>query len=131
MDQHFERHELDLLDVIEEVEIETVRSDTHSPHRSIIWIVVVASDAYVRSVNGHEAHWYQQLVADAGGTLHADGHMLPIRAVPVPDALIRTQVSEAYQHKYGHYPQDVAWLIGPDVQATTLRLVPKRPSGAS
>ena len=130
MGQHFEQHELRLLDDIEEIEIEILRSDTQKLHRATLWVVVVASDVYVRSVNGAEAHWYQHLIGKSPGTIYANDKQLPIHAVPVADAEIRVEVSEAYQRKYALYPQDVAWIVGPEVQRTTLRLEPKLASGA-
>jgi hypothetical protein len=130
MGQHFEQHHLRLLDDTEEVEIETARSDTQKLQRATIWVVVVGPDVYVRSVNGDQAHWYQQLIDESAATIYANDQPIPIHAVPVPDALIRTQVNEAYQRKYALYPQDVAWIVAPEVQRTTLRLEPKLDSHA-
>ncbi|MGA2839781.1 MAG: DUF2255 family protein [Steroidobacteraceae bacterium] len=130
MGQHFEQHELRVLDDCEEIEIEILREDTQEPHRATLWVVVVGNDAYVRSVNGADAHWYQHLIGKLTGTIHANDKHIPIRAVPVDDAEMRVQVSEAYQRKYVLYPQDVAWIVGPEVQRTTLRLEPKLDSRA-
>ena len=131
MGQHFAPHELRLLDVTEEIEIETVRSDTQELQRATIWVVVVGPHAYVRSVNGEEGHWYRQLTANSAGAIYAEDQQIPIRAVPVSDSSIQLQVSEAYRRKYGLYPQDVAWIIEPTVESTTLRLEPKPASPPS
>ena len=123
MGQHLGQRELNLLDDTEEVEIETMRSDTQKPYRTTIWVVVVGSDAYVRSVNAEEGHWYQQLMAQAAGTIHADGKQISVHGVHVADALMCQVVSEAYQHKYLMYPQDVAWIVAPEARRTTLRFL--------
>ncbi len=125
MGQNFEQHELRLLDEIEEVEIETMRSDTKQPHRTIIWVVVVGPDVYVRSVNGAQAHWYQQLSEQSAGTIHANERQIPVHAVPVFDEPTQNRVNDAYQRKYELYPQDVAWIVAPEVQRTTLKILRK------
>lgn len=130
MDKHFAAYELRLLDDTEEIEIETVRSDTKEAQRAVVWVVVVDCEAYVRSVNGAQGHWFQQLAANPRGAIYAEDQQMPIRAVPVSDSDIQLKVSEAYARKYAFYPQDVAWMVGPEVLSTTLRLEP-RPPGAS
>jgi hypothetical protein len=123
MDHQFEQHELRLLDEIEEVEIETVRSDTQKPHNVTIWVVVVGPNVYVRSINGAQAHWYRQLHEQSCGTIHANDRKIPIHAVPVLDEPTQSLVNDAYRRKYELYPQDVAWIVAPEVQRTTLRVM--------
>jgi hypothetical protein len=123
MCESFSPDDLRLLEHIEEIEVEpeTVQEE---PHRRTIWVVVVGSDAYVRSVNGKQGHWYQELVAKSACSIYADDRRIPVQAVPVSDAEIQAQVSAAYVRKYAMYPHDVAWLVGPEVLPTTLRLEP-------
>jgi hypothetical protein len=123
MSTHFGFDELRLLNHAEEIEIET-EIVQEAQNRRVIWVVVVGSHAYVRSVNGKQGHWYQELIEKSAGAIHASGRRIPVRAVPVSEVEILMQVSEAYVRKYGHYPDDVAWLIGPEVLPTTLRLEP-------
>jgi hypothetical protein len=127
MTEQFEERELRLLHETEEIEIETLLSETRNElHRVTVWVVVVGSHAYVRSVNGEQGHWYRQLSANRVGSIYAGEKRMPIRAVPVSDAQLLEQVNDAYLSKYGHYPHDVAWIIGPQVSPTTLRLHPHR-----
>jgi len=126
MIEQFEERELRLLRETEEIEIETTLNQTRELHRATVWVVVVGSDVYVRSVNGAQGHWYQQLTANRIGSIYADEKRLPVRAAPVSDAQLLEQVNDAYLSKYGHYPHDVAWIIGPQVTPTTLRLHPHR-----
>lgn len=128
MGQQFEPHELTLLNEVEEVEIETLRSDTQEPHRATIWIVVVGPHVYVRSINGPQAHWYQELSAQSSATIHVNGRKILVHADPISDEPTQDLVNTAYQRKYELYPQDVAWMIAPEIQRTTLRVSPKSPS---
>ena len=125
MGRHFEHSELRLLNDTEEIEIEPWMSGTEEQHRRTIWVVVVGSEAYARSVKGTEGCWYQALTTHSVGAIYADEHRISIRCVPVSDVLIQSEVSEAYQRKYAQYPHDVAWIIGPEARQTTLRLEPE------
>ncbi|MGD0491290.1 MAG: DUF2255 family protein [Steroidobacteraceae bacterium] len=127
MSKHFDQSQLRLLDDVEEIEIETRTGllETDTPQRTVVWVVVVDEDVYVRSVNGELAHWYQHLTANPVGAIYADDRRLPIHAAPALDPQLQLRVSEAYLRKYRQYPQDAAWLIVPTVLATTLRLDPE------
>lgn len=120
----FSQSELLLLSDTEEVEIEPVGSHPQDQHRRTIWVVVVGSEAYARSVNGALGHWYQALNTNPVGVIYARDRCIPIRCTPVSGASLQQQVSAAYQRKYAPYPQDVAWITGPEALKTTLRLDP-------
>ena len=126
MCESFRADDLELLSDIEEIEVET-ETLQEQPHRRTVWVVVVGSDVYVRSVNGKEGHWYQELVAKSACSVYADDRRIPVQGVPVSDAAIQAQVNVAYVRKYSMYPDDVAWLVGPDVFPTTLKLQPVYP----
>ena len=88
-------------DEVEEVEVET-RSATGETHRTIIWVVVVAGQPYVRSVRGVAARWYKELLADpASAGLVVDGARHAIRFEPAADEGSIAAVSEALRAKYG------------------------------
>src|SRR5271165_88253 len=106
MSTHFGLDELRLLNYAEEIEIETEIVQEEKDRR-VIWVVVVGSHPYVRSVNGKQGHWYQELIAKSEGAIHAGGRRIPVKAMPVSDVGILMQVSEAYLRKYAHYPDDV------------------------
>ena len=60
MSSSFDAETLSLLDETEEVYIET-RRDADSPeHRTIIWVVVVEGEVFVRSVRGPKGRWYRR-----------------------------------------------------------------------
>ena len=95
--------DLALLAETEEIRIETARPDG-PPHRTIIWVVVDGDDAFVRSVNGAEARWYREAVANPSVTIHAGGRQLRARAVAGdrPESVQRT--SDALSRKYAGVP---------------------------
>jgi hypothetical protein len=125
MGRKFGPGELRLLGDTEEVEIEPLMSGAQERRRRTIWVVVVGSEVYARSVNGTQGHWYQALTTSPLGAIYAKDQRMPVRCVPVSDAQVQEQVSEAYERKYAPYPQDVAWITGPQALQTTLRLEPE------
>lgn len=125
MTKPFDPQALRLLHESEEIEIEAEWPDTHEKHRVTVWIVVVGANAYVRSVNGEQGHWYRQLSANPCAAIYAEERRIPVRAAPVGDSELQLEVSKAYVRKYAQYPHDVAWIVGPKVTTTTLCLEPE------
>lgn len=123
----FEPGELAWLAETEEIEIETSAPGGES-HRTIIWVVVDADDAFIRSVNGADARWYREAVANPTVTIHSRRRVQPARAVTarVEAAADQTSIErtdEALQRKYAGDPS-VPSMLAPDILDTTLRLVP-------
>lgn len=123
----FEPGELAWLAETEEIEIETSAPDGAS-HRTIIWVVVDADDAFIRSVNGPTARWYREAVANPTVTIHTRRCVQPARSVTarVETATDRSSIErtdEALQRKYAGDPS-VRSMLAPDILDTTLRLVP-------
>ena len=70
MNDSFDNETLSLLDETMEVRIET-RRDADSPeHRTIIWVVVVEGEVFVRSVRGQKGRWYREISSNPEGALH-------------------------------------------------------------
>lgn len=114
---------LDLLAAVEEVEIET-RPDPAAPsHRVIIWVVADGGEVFVRSVRGTGGRWYRELLVNPLGALHADGAVIPVRALPAADGPSIERCSRALARKYAGDPS-LGYMLEPDVLETTLRLVP-------
>ena len=118
----FEPGELALLDEAMEIRIETARPGGPA-HRTIIWVVVDGDDAFVRSVNGADARWYREALANPEVTNHAAGRTVHATAQPAadPDSIRRT--NEALSGKYAGRG-GIRSMLEPDVFDTTLRLVP-------
>jgi hypothetical protein len=121
--KQFSPDDLRLLNEVEEIEIE-IGPAQDPQHRRVIWIVVAGPYAYVRSVNSKAGHWYQEIVERSVGTIYAEDRRIEVHVVPVSDPEIQAQVNDAYARKYAQYPDDVEWLLGPEVLGTTLRLEP-------
>jgi hypothetical protein len=113
---------------VREVRIETTSSDRDRTHRTIVWIVTVDDDVFVRSVNGPSAGWYREAIAHPDVVVHADGSAVPARAVPANDANSIERVSDAFRSKYGkRSPGSTEMMIQPHNLESTLRLDPRNP----
>lgn len=118
----FEPGDLARLAETEEIEIETSAPDGGS-HRTIIWIMVDADDAFIRSVNGATARWYREAVANPALTIHVDGRELMARVVAAPDPESVRRVNDALRAKYTGIT-GLREMLEPDIYATTLRVEP-------
>jgi hypothetical protein len=125
MSGSFDDETLRLLDGTKEVRIETRRDKDAPEHRTIVWVVVVDGEVFVRSVRGPEGRWYREISANPEGALHAEGRRIAVRAVPANDDPTVEKVSEAYQSKYGRSsPGSTRAMLSPETLPTTLRLLP-------
>jgi hypothetical protein len=123
VDTQFDRNHLQMLSDAEEIVLE-LDSAPQDLQQVVLWVVAVGPNLYVRSVNGQHGHWYQKLLTESQASIRAEDQILPVRAVPVSDQNTWTQVSCEYLRKYAQYPQDAAWLVTPEIVATTMRLEP-------
>ena len=125
MNGSFDAETLRLLDETREVRIET-RRDADSPeHRTIIWVVVVEGEVFVRSVRGRKGRWYQRISAHPEGALLVGDTRIPVRAAPATDAVTVDAASEAFRSKYEDaWPGPTAGIVRSEVLSTTLKLSP-------
>jgi hypothetical protein len=121
----FDAETLQLLDETEEVQIET-RWDEGAPvHRTIIWVVTVDGEVFVRSVRGERGRWYREVSANPDAVLHVGDRRTPVRAVPVRGEPTIGAVSDAYRDKYGRAsPGPTRAMLRPETLPTTLKLEP-------
>ena len=125
MSSSFEAETLDQLDGTREVYIETSRDAGSPGRRTIIWVVVVGGEVFVRSVRGRKGRWYQRISAYPEGALHVRGDRIPVRAVPATDDETVDAVSAAVRSKYEDaWPGPTAGMVRPEVLETTLKLSP-------
>ena len=113
---------LDLLTRSREVTIETARM-SGEPRRTVIWVVVVDGDAYVRSVRGPRGAWFRELTRRGAGALRVAGRSLGVRAEAATDEATVESVSAAFISKYGTGASTVS-MLQPDTLPTTIRLLP-------
>ncbi|HJQ29954.1 MAG TPA: DUF2255 family protein [Rubrobacter sp.] len=125
MNDSFDTETLHLLDETNEVRIET-RRDAGSPvHRTIVWVVVVEGEVYVRSVRGAQGRWFREISSNPEGALHVGERRIPVRAAPATDDSTVEAVSDAYRSKYEEsLPGPTAAMVRPEVLQTTLKLSP-------
>jgi hypothetical protein len=121
----FDAETLQLLDETKEVQIETRRDEDAPIHRTIIWVVTVDGEVFVRSVRGERGRWYREVSANPGAALHVGNRRIPVRAVPAADETTVGAISQAYEEKYGRTsPGSTRAMVRPETLPTTLKLEP-------
>ena len=125
MNDTFDAETLRLLEGTKEVRIET-RRDADSPeHRTIIWVVVVEGEVFVRSVRGRRGRWYREISSNPEGALHVEDDRIPVRAASVTEGATVDAVSAAFRSKYQQSsPASTEAMVRTETLPTTLKLAP-------
>lgn len=97
----FDPATLSRLERVRDVRLETAALDGSRRHRTIIWIVTAADEAFIRSVRGAKGRWYREVLAEPEVILHVESEAIPGIAVPATDAESIQRVSDAFSAKYG------------------------------
>jgi hypothetical protein len=118
----FSTEDLALLDGAQEVEIET-QAPGKEPRRTVIWVVVEGSEAFVRTHKGAGSRWYRDVEANPAVAIHVDGKRLPASAIAATDPDSIERASTGYERKYSGDPA-VKSMLRPEILDTTLRLEP-------
>ncbi len=125
MNGQFDPETLCLLDGTQEVHIETRRNEGSPTHRTIVWVVVVDGEAFVRSVRGPKGRWYREISTNTDGALQVADRRISVRAAPATDRPTTEAVSDAIRSKYEReWPGPTAAMVRPDALPTTLKLSP-------
>jgi len=125
MNASFDAETIDLLDETKEVRIETRRDDNSPEHRTVIWVVVVEGEVFVRSVRGSKGRWYREISSNPEGALHVEDDRIPVRAAPATDDTTVEAVSAAFRSKYQKSsPASKEAMVRPETLPTTLKLSP-------
>ena len=125
MNGTFDEETLRLLDETYEVRIETRREEGAPEHRTIIWVMVVDGEVFVRSVRGPRGRWYREISANPEGALHVGDLRIPVSAAYATDAPAIKAVSQAIRDKYeARWPGPAAGMVRKEVLTTTLKLSP-------
>ncbi len=125
MHGHFGPDTLRLLDESPEVHIETRRDEGSPVHRTIVWVIVVSGEVFVRSVRGPKGRWHQEISGNQAGALHVGELRIPIHAARATDTPTTQAVSDAFRSKYEQdWPGPTAAIMRSDALPTTLRLSP-------
>src|ERR671913_1462214 len=116
---------LRLLDETKEVRIETRRDGDSPEHRTIILVVVVEGEVFVRSVRGQRGRWYREISSNPEGALHVHNDRFPVRAVPATEEATVDAVSAAFRSKYQQSsPASTEAMVRPESLPTTVKLSP-------
>jgi hypothetical protein len=119
------KEELNKIGDAEELLIASLRTDGTLRKPVIIWVVRVGDDLYVRSVNGRTSGWFRGVQTRHEGHIQAGGVEKDVTFMDETDSGINAMIDAAYLTKYSRYPQYVAPMVTPDVQAATIKLVPR------
>ena len=118
--------DLNKIGTAEELEIASVRRDGTLSKPVTIWVVRTGDDLYVRSYKGDAGAWFRAAQARHEGHIRAGGVEKDVTFVEETDPGTNDQIDAAYRTKYRRYSgQYVDPMVGPEAQATTIKLVPR------
>jgi hypothetical protein len=108
----------------EELQLASTRPDGTLRPYVTMWVVRAGDDLYVRSAYGPDNPWYRRAKASGAGRIRAGGLERDVAfAEAAPD--LHAAIDAAYHAKYDRYgPKIVGSVVGPDVRAVTIKLVP-------
>jgi hypothetical protein len=116
--------ELDRIGAAEELEVSSYREDGTLRPFVTIWVVRSGDDLFVRSAYGPRNGWFRRAQGSGRGRVRAGGVEKDVTFEPA-DSALHDAIDAAYHAKYDrHGPKIVGTVVGPDVTAVTLRLVP-------
>ena len=125
MNGHFDPETLRLLDEAQEVDIETRQEEGSPTHRTVVWVVVMNGEVFVRSVRGQRGRWYREISSHPEGALHVEDDRIPVRAASATEGATVDAVSAAFRSKYQQSsPASTEAMVRPETLPTTLKLSP-------
>jgi hypothetical protein len=110
----------------EEVRLASRRPDGSLRPYVTMWVVRVGDDLYVRSAYGPDNPWYRRARASGTGRIRAGGLERDVTFADADaDPGVHAAIDAAYHAKYDrHGPRIVGTVVGPQVEAVTIRLLP-------
>jgi hypothetical protein len=115
--------ELAAIGAADELEISTRRRDGTLRNPVTIWVVRVADDLYLRSVNGPTAAWFRGTRTRDDGHIEAGGMARDV-SFAAAEHDIDDRIDDAYRAKYSYLPSAVDAINSPEARSTTIKLVP-------
>lgn len=109
-----------------ELELAARRADDTLSRYTVMWVVRVGSDLYVRSAYGPDSTWYRRALRSGRARIRAGGVERDVVFDHLaPDDHVHGEIDAAFHAKYDRYGrQIVATVVGSDAAAVTLRLDP-------
>jgi hypothetical protein len=109
----------------EELRVSSLRPDGSLRPYVRIWTVRVGDELYVRSAYGPDNGWYVRAKRSGAGRIRAGGLERDVNFVDAAGEHA-AELDAAYRAKYHrHSPRSVSTVVGEEVAALTLRLVPR------
>src|SRR5512140_1691616 len=99
--------ELDKIGKAEELQIASLRRDGTPRNLVTIWVVRVANDLYVRSVNGRTSAWFRGTQDRHGGHIRAGGIDKDVTFMEETAPSVNDQIDAAYRTKYRRYAASI------------------------
>ena len=123
------RDELETIDSTQELRLASKRPDGKLRPYVTMWVVRVDDDVYVRSAYGPENPWFRRAKRSANGRIRV-GEIESDVTFTEPEPGMHAAIDSAYHAKYDQYgPRIVGSVVGPDVEAVTIRLNPTTDAG--
>ena len=121
--------ELERIDAEDELEIASIGEDGTLGPSTIIWVVRLGDDLFVRPVYGPRSGWFRGTQVRHEGRISSGGIDKDVTFVDVGDGDgdLAGRIDDAYHSKYdGRYPEQyVDDCLTPKARSVTLRLVPR------
>lgn len=117
--------ELSRIGGAEELKVASTRKDGTLRPFVTIWVVRAGDELYIRSAYGPHNGWFVRAKASGTGRIRAGGIEKDV-VFAEPEASVHPDIDAAYHAKYDRYgPAIVGTVVGPQVVATTIRLLPQ------
>ena len=113
-----------LQEIADAKEVRVVTGTGDQSTSTILWVVVVDDEVFIRTAFGDQTKWYQRIMKDPSVSLVVGADEVAFTAVSATDDETVAKVSAAYQDKYPP-GRSVDVMLDPDVLHTTLRLEPR------
>jgi hypothetical protein len=117
--------ELSTIGAAEELRIASLRSDGTLRKPVTIWVVAVADDLYVRSVNGRTGAWFRGSQERHAGRIWVGAVPKDVTFVDAGDE-VNDQVDAAYRTKYRRYAANIIGsVVSLEARSATIKLAPR------
>jgi hypothetical protein len=117
--------ELEKIGRTDELQLASMRPDGSLRPYVTMWVVRVGEELYVRSAAGPDNPWFRRAKASGTGRIRAAGLERDVHFAE-PDTGTHYAIDAAYHTKYDRYgARMVGTVVGPEVEAVTIRLVPR------
>ncbi len=119
------KDELEKIEMTDELQLASMRNDGKLGKPVTIWVVRIAGNLYVRSVNGRQGKWFQGTQERHEGHIQCGEVDKDVTFVDEMDGRIIDLVDAAYRAKYREY--DAVYvdpMLVPDAREATIKLVP-------